>query len=339
MKPIIDRRNQDAVMGLGEHLEELRRRVAWSLAVLVPVFLGLFAYSQRLLELLLKPMREALLANGLPGQILATGAVETFLAATVVAGVGTLVVCSPWMVYQAWRFVAPGLYGHERRFAYILAPLSAVLSACAVAFMYFVMLPVLLAFLVAYSAGVGSDASATAAVPEGVVLPMVPALVADPAEPKPGQIWFNSTLHELRLATGGEEGKGVVVWMTAMAKPTGVVLQPRVNEWVSLFLTMALGFVGAFQMPVVVLLLGWVGVVEPRSMRRYRRYVLVACAVVGAVLTPSPDPFSMMLMTLPMYGLYELGLLLLWLLPASRVAGRKDGEEDGEPPGGPADGP
>ncbi|MBL8759138.1 MAG: twin-arginine translocase subunit TatC, partial [Phycisphaerae bacterium] len=257
LKPIIDRRNQDAVMGLGEHLEELRRRVAWSLAVLVPVFVGLFAYSQRLLELLLKPMREALLANGLPGQILATGAVETFLAATVVAGVGTLVVCSPWMVYQAWRFVAPGLYGHERRFAYILAPLSAVLSGCAVAFMYFVMLPVLLAFLVAYSAGVGSGASATAAVPEGVVLPMVPALDADPAAPQPGQMWFNRTLHELRLATAGEDGTGVVVWMTAMAKPTGVVLQPRVNEWVSLFLTMALGFVGAFQMPVVVLLLGW----------------------------------------------------------------------------------
>lgn len=366
-------------MGLGEHLEELRRRVAWSLGALVPVFMVLFYYSKQLLELVLRPMRAALLAEGLPGQIQATGVVETFLAATIVAAIGTLVVCSPWIVWQAWRFVGPGLYGHERKFAYVLAPLSAILSACAVAFMYFVMLPVLLAFLVVFSAGVGSDAAATGAAPAGMVFPSVPVLANDPVDPKPGTLWFNSTLHELRLATAvgntgapgqtappdsgaesapasaGETGPApIAIWAAPMGRPTGVALQPRVSDFVSLFLTMALGFVGAFQVPVVVLLLGWIGVVDVAAMRRYRRYVVVVCAIAGAVLTPSPDPFSMMLMTVPMYGLYELGLLLLWLMPATKMTAPVEDADvpstssastgpsmgaPGEPPGGPADGP
>jgi sec-independent protein translocase protein TatC len=162
---------------------------------------------------------------------------------------------------------------------------------------------------------------------------------------------------EAGVAAAGGTGK-VAIWAAPMGRPTGVDLKPRVSDFVSLFLTMALGFVGAFQVPVVVLLLGWIGVVDVSAMRRYRRYVVVVCAIAGAVLTPSPDPFSMMLMTVPMYGLYELGLLLLWLMPAAKMMAKADESDEesakasptgvrpavgapspDEQPGGPADGP
>ena len=77
-------------------------------------------------------------------------------------------------------------------------------------------------------------------------------------------------------------------------------------------------------------------------LRKYWRHVAAVCCILGALLTPSPDPFSMMLLTVPLYGLYELGLLLLKILPASKVAGKRDpysswGSDDKD--AGPADGP
>ena len=130
---------------------------------------------------------------------------------------------------------------------------------------------------------------------------------------------------------------GVHVIGADMMRTQGVVQQYRISEYVNLVFFTAIAFAFGFQTPVVVLLLGWAGIVSPKVLSKYRKHALLVCAVLGAVLTPSPDPFSMCVVFVPMYLLYELGLILVILLPAHKIAGAKPETEDY--PGGPADGP
>ena len=66
----------------------------------------------------------------------------------------------------------------------------------------------------------------------------------------------------------------------------------------------------AFQTPIAVFILVRTGLVSIKTLRTYRKYVLLGLAFVSAVATPSPDPFSMLALLIPLYGLYELGILL-----------------------------
>ena len=84
-------------------------------------------------------------------------------------------------------------------------------------------------------------------------------------------------------------------------------------------MTLAFAFALTFQTPVVVLLLGWIGVIDPKTVGKYRKWALLACAGISAIVTP-PDIFSMICMLVPMYLLFELGILLLRLMPARKVA-------------------
>ena len=83
---------------------------------------------------------------------------------------------------------------------------------------------------------------------------------------------------------------------------------------------LSLGFAVGFQMPVVVLLLGWAGIVEPKDLTGIRKYMLMGCLVASSILTPA-DPLSMVLLAGPLYVLYELGLILLRLMPARALTG------------------
>jgi sec-independent protein translocase protein TatC len=106
----------------------------------------------------------------------------------------------------------------------------------------------------------------------------------------------------------------------------------RVSWVVSFTLVLMLGIVVAFQMPLVILLLGWLGLASAPWLRARRRYALAICGLISAMITPA-DAVSMVIMLLPLYGLYELGILLLVLFPASAVAeGRwRAGRASGKP--------
>ena len=86
--------------------------------------------------------------------------------------------------------------------------------------------------------------------------------------------------------------------------------QFRLKEYISFVGMLALSFGAAFQMPVVVVFLAWAGIFSAAQMGRARKYVIFGIAVAAAVLTPTPDAISMSLLALPMYGLFEGGLLL-----------------------------
>ena len=319
--------NKQSVMSLGDHLEELRTRFIHAIVGILVFFLVSLYFGPTILNWLIWPVQRALRAEGLSPSMLATGMFETFFTYLKISTVAAILLGFPWILWQAWKFIAPGLHRHEQRFVTMLLPMSLLLAILSTLFLYFVVLPVMLHFFVHFGATVSPEKPTVAPLPAHVSLLSLPVLAADPPAPKPGDAWFNSELKELRLALAMPSG-AVSIYSTALSTSTGIVLQPRIQEWVDSFLGLALAFAAGFQLPVVVLLLGWVGIVTPAFLSQYRKHALFIIAVIAALLTP-PDPISMIILMAPLWLLYEFGIVMLRIFPASRLA--RDRETDGEP--------
>lgn len=312
-------------MSLGDHLEDLRRRVVLGIGGLVPIFVLAMIGGRQLLGVIIRPAQEALRDRGLPAALQVTGPLEMFGAYVRVAAVVTVLVGSPWILWQLWRFVAPGLYQVERRFVRVLAPLSALLTVSAGAFLYFLMLPVVLTFFIGFGSTIGVGDVQTVSPPPGITLPQIPSLPGDPTDPAPGSIWVNTDRMELRVVI--PDGSGTSVRAMPLTSGTGVAQQFRVSEYVGLVFNLGLAFGVGFQMPVVILLLGWIGLVERSWLTKYRRYAIMVCAVLSTLLTPA-DPVSMILLLVPLYLLYELGIVLLRIIPADTGTEREEGDDE-----------
>jgi len=168
---------------------------------------------------------------------------------------------------------------------------------------------------------------------EGYTPTHVPVLAGDPPDPHVGEEWINTTDMIRRICIGVEDGKPRIL-SSQVFSSDGVVPQYRISEYIKLLLSLSLAFAGAFQAPVMVLLLGWAGIIDRNFLKKYRRHAIFVCAIAAAVLTPG-DPASMMLMLIPLYLLYEAGGILLKYFPASSVAGEKKQPEeqpDDQPP-------
>lgn len=308
------------VMSFGDHLEDLRKRVFYSIIGVVPIFVIAFAFGRPLLQLLIEPARHQLTKAGQGSQLLATGPFETFGAVIQIALIITILLGSPWLLYQLWLFVSPGLYKHERKIVHLLIPFSALLTVLSVLFLYYVILPVILSFFIGFGAKVSGELNVlTAPVPEGIVFAMIPVLEADPPDPAVGMMWINSTLHQQRVCVDIEDGKSIISIMN-LTSNIGIAQQYRISEYIKTVLNMGLAFGIAFQTPVVVVMLGWVGILNPKLMSKYRKHAIAVCAIVGAFMTPA-DPLSMVLLAGPLYFLYELGLFILQIFPIERVLG------------------
>jgi sec-independent protein translocase protein TatC len=307
----------NAVMTLGDHLDELRRRVLMALVVPVPVAIAAFTFAAPIRDALCEPALRALRAHDLPAQLQVLNPIETLGSELKLSLVAALVLAAPWIALQIWKFVEPGLYAHERRFVRLLVPMSAILTIVGLALLYFVLLPLMLEVLVSIggepptllqAGGPGGGTQAT----------VVPTLAEAPARPQPGQMWLTPD-HRLAVAVP-VDAEHVEVRTVVLAHDARLMQQFRLSEYLDFTLDFALGITIAFQTPLVVLLLGWLGVLTPSSLARQRRYAIFAAAVIGAVVTPSGDPFSMALLAVPVYLLYELGILLLRIAPPSAVA-------------------
>ena len=312
-------------MPLGEHLEELRKHLLLAILGLVPFLIVSFIFGRRVLEFLTVPVRKALIEAGLQPKLQATSPVEVFASYMKVAILMTILAGSWWILIQLWRFVSPGLYRQERRFVYVLVPMSFTLTIVGTAFMYYVMLPVVLAFFINFGSTLGigdvTAAPTTAEVSPEILatIPSIPVLDGDLPNPEVGQKWFNSRLMQERICIAIDSDGVPLIAGTFYEGISGISQDYRLTEYIKLVLTFALGFAVGFQMPVVVLLLGWAGLIDRKAMAGYRRYIIMGCCVVGAFLTPA-DPVSMLLLAGPLYLLFELGLILLIVAPASAVA-------------------
>jgi sec-independent protein translocase protein TatC len=328
-------------MSFGDHIEDLRRRLILALlGPLVASVLGL-VYGRQIVGWLVRPLAQVLQYFGLPPQTYNLAVTTGFSVYMKVGLIVGLIISSPWVCYQLWKFIESGLYEHEKKAAILVAPFSALMSVLGVGFMYYVLLPMTLAFLIFFTTGFpapdaggaprggltgwvlsayGSPDTSTVA---GAQVPadnasapetLIQTRTTDPPNPVEGQAWIKQPQGQLRIFISGRTITYVPLVGQSLLAP-----MIEIGQYISFVTMLMLGVVVSFQLPVVMMILGWSGLIEPETIGKYRRYCVFVCFVLGALLTPA-DPISMFALALPLWGLFELGLLVM------RLTYRKRGE-------------
>ena len=209
--------------------------------------------SERVLGIIRGPMEHVLQARyGPTAHFVTTGAAEYFVCQMKAALVGGLFIASPWVLYQIWQFIAPGLYDHEKKYVTVFVWAGAFFFCAGAAFAYFFVFPPMYSFFV-------------------------------------------------------------------NQQPVDVQMLPSLEENFSFTLKLLVAFGIVFETPVVIFILSIAGIIDPSTLGKYRRYVVVVAVVIGAILTPSPDVYSQCLMAVPLLALYEFGVLV------SRMAVKMNG--------------
>jgi sec-independent protein translocase protein TatC len=239
------------------HLVELRDRLLRAILAVIVVFLCLFSWARELYAILAQPLIAALPAGG---QMIATDVVGVFLVPVKVAFLVAFVIALPYVLYQVWAFVAPGLYVHEKRLVLPLVVASSVLFIVGMSFAYFLVFPVVFQFMASVA-------------PEGVA------------------------------------------WMT------------DIDKYLSFALTTFMAFGVTFEVPVVVIVLVRAGVVSIDKLKEIRPYVIVGAFVVGAIFTP-PDVISQVMLAVPLWLLYELGIVCARIIGRAPAASEAPGGSD-----------
>ncbi len=238
------------------HLVELRQRLLYSVYAVLLVFICLVPFAQEIYTFVSQPMQDSLPE----GQtLIATGVATPFLTPFKTALLAALFIAMPVVIYQAWRFIAPGLYRSEKRFAVPLVFSSIVLFYCGTGFAYFIVFPLVFDFF-------------------------------------------------------------------ALAVPQGVVQAPDINQYLDFVLTIFFAFGIAFEVPIATFMLVWSRLVTLEALGKVRPYVFLGAFVIGMFLTP-PDMISQTLLAVPMYLLYEGGIIMSRLLLADRF--REDAQAEG----------
>lgn len=331
-----DSRLDEVRMSFGDHLEDLRRRLILALlGPLVTSVIGLI-YGRHIVGWLVRPLAQVLQYFGLPPQtynLAVTTGFSVYMKVGIITG---LVIAAPWVIYQLWKFIESGLYERERRAAYWVAPFSSVMSILGVLFMYYVLLPITLAFLIFFTTGfpapdatgppdsglmgwvlgtysspvvpsAPSDPNDVSPSPPERDAALVPILTLDPAEPIEGQMWVKQPEGQLRLFINGRTVTYIPLVGQSLLAP-----MIEIGQYISFVTTLMLSVVVSFQLPVVMMILGWTGLIAPQTFSKYRRYCIFVCFVLGALFTPA-DPLSMFALAIPLWGLFELGLLVMRL--------------------------
>lgn len=225
------------------HLIELRNRLIRAVVAVVLVFIVLFPWANDLYTLLAQPLI-AKLPQG--SQMIATGVASTFFIPLKVTMMTAFLITLPFVLYQMWAFIAPGLYQHERKLALPLLVASVLLFFVGMAFAYFLVFPVVFGFL-------------------------------------------------------------------AGATPEGVNFAPDIGAYLDFVMTLFIAFGVTFEVPVVVILLVLTNLVSVQKLREARPYVIVGAFIIGAIFTP-PDVISQIMLAIPLWLLYELGIIIAGFL-------------------------
>jgi sec-independent protein translocase protein TatC len=229
--------------GFLSHLVELRARLLPCVAAVVVFAAGLMPFARQIYGWLAQPLLQQLPEGS---GLVAIGVIAPVMAPIKLVLVLAVVLALPVLLYQAWAFVAPGLYTHEKRLVLPLLTASVLLFYLGAAFAYYLVFP-------------------------------------------------------------------IIFGVTAAMAPEGVAVMPDINAYLDFVLFSFLAFGAAFEIPIVVVLLDRTGVMSADVLAAQRPYVIVGAVVIGAVLTP-PDVISQLLLAIPMYLLFEAGLLLTRLM-------------------------
>jgi len=228
----------DQELSLIDHLLELRNRLIRAVAAIAVVMIAMVPFARQLYSIVSEP-----LVSRLPegASMIAIDVASPFFAPFKLVLILALLVAMPYVIYQVWAFVAPGLYQHEKRIAKPLLGAATVLFYLGCLFAYFIVMPVVFGFI------------------------------------------------------------------TKIA-PEGVEVMTDINRYLDFVLVMFLAFGLSFEVPVVTVVLVAIGVVTPDGLAKARGYVVVGVFFVAMLITP-PDMISQTLLALPVWALYELGIV------------------------------
>ena len=242
------------------HLFELRDRLLRIVMVVGLIFVVLFYFANDLYTLLADPLLRYLPS----GKMQAIDVITPIFTPLKLALVTSVFLGMPFILYQIWRFVAPGLYAHEKRLAIPLIVSSILLFYAGMAFAYFVVFPLVFEFL-------------------------------------------------------------------AQFVPTGVEMATDIARYLDFVLKMFFAFGVAFEVPIATILLIAAGVTTPEKLAKKRPYIIVGAFTLGMLLTP-PDIISQVMLALPMWLLFEAGIVAAKFMLKKRLAerAREEAEEDEE---------
>ena len=220
------------------HLVELSTRLFWMFGAVFLIFLALLPFSKMIFNYVAAPL-VSVVPNG---ELLALSPVSPLTATIALTFYIALFIAMPVILYQAWGFIAPGLYKKEKRFAFPLFATSVVLFFVGMAFAYFVVFPLIFGFVSAFT-------------------------------------------------------------------PDTVNYQPDMTEYVSFVMMVVLVFGLAFETPIATVLLVLTGLTTTEKLGKARPYVFLGAFIIGMLLTP-PDIISQTMLAVPVYLLYEMGILM-----------------------------
>ena len=234
-----DRTEREGEGTLLSHLVELRSRLLRMVVAVLLVFVCLVPFADQIFTLAADPLM-ARLPEGT--SMIATQVASPFLTPFKLALAVAVFLAVPYLLYQAWAFIAPGLYKQERRLVLPLMSSSIVLFYGGVAFAYYVVFPLMFGFFTA-------------------------------------------------------------------AAPTGVTVMTDIAAYLDFVLALFFAFGIAFEVPVATVLAVWAGFTTPAKLAAKRPYVLLGAFVAGMLLTP-PDVISQTLLAVPVYILFEAGIVM-----------------------------
>jgi|TARA_B110000908_G_scaffold86156_1_gene102941 sec-independent protein translocase protein TatC len=220
------------------HLIEFRDRMLRAIASIALIFIGLFSFSNELYLYVSEPLRQYLPESS---TMIATDVTSPFLTPFKLTLVLSLFAAMPYVLYQVWAFVAPGLYKREKKIVIPLFCSSVILFYAGMAFAYYVVFPL------------------------------------------------------------------VFMFFTSVG-PEGVSIMTDIRSYLDFVLKLFFAFGISFEIPIAVVILSWMGAVDPDSLAKKRPYVFILCFVFGMLLTP-PDIISQTLLAIPMWLLFEIGIM------------------------------
>ena len=227
-------------MSLTEHLIELRKSLTRSIIAICLGFCFCYYYKDFIFDIITRPLTQVLPKNS---YLIYTGLTEAFFTYMKVAFFASLIITSPYVFYQIWKFIAPALHSREKKYVLPFVISSTLLFVSGVTFGYFVALPPAFEFFVS----------------------------------------FNNQYLQAMLSF---------------------------KDYLSLFVTFLLGFGISFELPIFIFFLTKLGIVNAAMLSKQRRYAILIIFIVAAILTPSPDALSQILMAIPLMFLYEISIFV-----------------------------
>ena len=295
-------------MTIGEHLEELRRRLIFGLLgfAVALIFFMVPAVGERVITIFCAPLIKGMLNHHLTPQLHVIGLTEGFMTYLQVCVICAVVVAGPWLLYQLWQFVAAGLYPNERKTVTRYIPLSVALLATGVLFVYFVVLPLTVDFFLTFNGSIPLPAAYDAnKLVQKVDLPVqFPLVEGDPASPPDGALWFNTLQDRLKIKVHGQ------LRILQFSAENLIASTFTLDDYIGFVLTFMLVFGVAFQLPLAQLALVRVGLLELEFLKKQRKIVYFVMTIVAAVIAPGDVVTSMVALLIPLLLLYEFGIWL-----------------------------